>query len=108
MRRVTPGVLAGFLIPVFVAFGAASLVTFQASENLTQSRALVERTYDVIDTSRAVLSLVQDAETGQRGYLITNDDAYLTPYRAAIEAIPKQLQRLKPLVSDNPSQRDRV
>jgi len=108
MRRVTPGVLAGFLIPVFVAFGAASLVTFQASENLTQSRALVERTYDVIDTSRAVLSLVQDAETGQRGYLITNDDSYLVPYRAAIEAIPKQLQRLKPLVSDNPSQRDRV
>jgi signal transduction histidine kinase/DNA-binding response OmpR family regulator len=108
MRRVTAGVLAGFLIPVFVAFCAASLVTFRASENLAQSRALVEHTYEVIDTSRALLSFAQDAETGQRGYLITGEDSYLAPYRTAVEAIPKQLERLKALVSDNPSQRDRI
>jgi signal transduction histidine kinase len=49
-----------------------------------------------------VLSLVQSAETGQRGYLLTGQDLYLTPYRMAIEQLPPMLDSTKNLVSDNP------
>ena len=41
-----------------------------------------------------LLSLVQDAESGQRGYLLTGEKSYLEPYRRAVGAIPGQLARI--------------
>jgi signal transduction histidine kinase/CheY-like chemotaxis protein len=51
-----------------------------------------------------VLSLVQSAETGQRGYLLTGQDLYLGPYRMALDQLPGVLQRTQELASDNPEQ----
>jgi signal transduction histidine kinase len=51
-----------------------------------------------------VLSLAQSAETGQRGYLLTGQDIYLTPYRMAVEQLPSMLDSTRNLVSDNPRQ----
>jgi signal transduction histidine kinase len=47
--------------------------------------------------------LVQAAETGQRGYLITGRDAYLTPYNNAVAGLPATVDGLEKLVSDNPA-----
>jgi len=55
-----------------------------------------------------VLSLVQSAETGQRGYLLTGRDIYLTPYQMALEQLPPMLDRAQNLVSDNPAQLQNV
>jgi signal transduction histidine kinase len=41
-----------------------------------------------------VLGLIQDAESGQRGYLLTGDERYLTPYRDAVAALPQELSGL--------------
>ena len=51
-----------------------------------------------------VLSLVQAAETGQRGFLLTGRDDYLEPYTRGVSELPPNLYRLADLVSDNPSQ----
>ena len=51
-----------------------------------------------------VLSLVQSAETGRRGYLLTRRDTYLAPYHRAIEELPSTLDHIQDLVSDNPQQ----
>ncbi len=45
-----------------------------------------------------VLNLVQSAETGQRGYLLTGRDSYLEPYSAAAEQLPATLDRMADLV----------
>jgi signal transduction histidine kinase/CheY-like chemotaxis protein len=58
----------------------------------------------VRDQLTRVLSLVQSAETGQRGYLLTGQDLYLTPYRMALEQMPTTLEATQDLVSDNPEQ----
>src|ERR1700722_17218925 len=55
-----------------------------------------------------VLSLVQSAETGQRGYLLTRRDIYLAPYQMAIEQLPPMLDRTQNLVSDNPAHLQKV
>jgi signal transduction histidine kinase len=47
--------------------------------------------------------LVQAAETGQRGYLITGRDAYLAPYNNAVAGLPVTVDGLEKLVSDNPA-----
>jgi signal transduction histidine kinase len=51
-----------------------------------------------------VLSLVQSAETGQRGFLLTGRDVYLGPYNAAVTHLPQSLDRIGQLVADNPTQ----
>ncbi|MGB6542171.1 MAG: CHASE3 domain-containing protein [Xanthobacteraceae bacterium] len=51
-----------------------------------------------------VLNLVQGAETGQRGYLLTGRDSYLEPYTAAVEQLPATLDRMADLVRGDPRQ----
>ena len=51
-----------------------------------------------------ILSLVQSAETGQGGYLLTGQDLYLGPYQRAIGQLPEALRRTRELVNDNPQQ----
>ena len=54
----------------------------------------VQRTHEVKEELSAVLRLVVDAESGQRGYLITDDPVYLEPYRQATSQIDARLARL--------------
>ena len=51
---------------------------------------------------------MKDAETGQRGYLLTGDDSYLEPYQAALGAISKAIGDLRVLTSDNVHQQSRI
>ena len=53
-------------------------------------------------------SLLKDAETGQRGYLLSGDEAYLEPYRLAVTEIPSALLALRDMLADDPLQRDRA
>jgi PAS domain S-box-containing protein len=51
-----------------------------------------------------VLSVMRDAETGQRGFLLTQREAYLEPYTAALNAMEPLLARLTELLADDPPQ----
>jgi PAS domain S-box-containing protein len=67
----------------------------------------VAHTYQVMNSTESVLSLMNDAETGERGYLLTGDKSYLRPYNSAIAALPRGLKVLNDLTSDNPRQQAR-
>ncbi len=60
----------------------------------------------MISSLRQVQSLVTDAETGQRGYLITGDAFYLKHYNDALQSLDGELVMLRNLVNDNPRQRE--
>ncbi len=75
------------LVVVVVLFYA----DFRAFEDATTQ---IDVTRQLLQGTDAVLSSVKDAETGQRGYLITNDKTYLGPYNAAVKALPRQLDDL--------------
>lgn len=73
------------------------------SRELTSARAAqaeVLRTGEVLGQLQAVLSLLQDAETGERGYIITDQDRFLEPFEAAERAMPKHLDKLSALLAD--------
>ncbi|MCJ2010947.1 CHASE3 domain-containing protein [Methylobacterium sp. J-076] len=53
-----------------------------------------------------VLSAVQDAETGQRGYLLTGDAIFLTPFRDGRAKVSREIARLHALLREDDSQRD--
>src|SRR5580692_6280254 len=52
---------------------------------------------------RTVLTLLVDAETGQRGYLLTGKDSYLAPYRNALLKVPSTLASLEPAPLADPA-----
>ena len=58
----------------------------------------------IITNAELLLSNLKDAETGQRGYLLTGDEAYLEPYLTALDNYDNQLLELRRQVQDNPTQ----
>ena len=68
----------------------------------------VQRNHEVKEELSAVLRLVVDAESGQRGYLITDDPVYLVPYQEATSQIEARLDRLDNLTRDSAIQRQRI
>ena len=66
--------------------------------------AQVDHTYDVMLAIDGVLDRLVDAETGQRGYLLTANREFLRPYTGAEADVQARLTTLAPLVADNPAQ----
>jgi len=100
-----------------VAFGLAGAIMFFvvsaaiAYSNLQTLRANNDRvvhSHEVIVSMDELLSSFQDAETGQRGFLLTNNARYLEPYEAALATIPERFNEIQSLVSDNPEQQARI
>ncbi len=89
---------------------ALLLILFVANVTLSvRAYVLYERadvsTLDVIGASNSLLIELLNAETGQRGYLLTGKAVYLQPYDAALSAISADQQRLRPRVSAVPGGR---
>jgi signal transduction histidine kinase len=74
-----------------------------AGRNATDD-AWVVHSLSVRDQLIRILSLVQSAETGQRGFLLTGRDSYLSPYAMAVDQLPPNLDHLAELISDNSKQ----
>jgi signal transduction histidine kinase/CheY-like chemotaxis protein/CHASE3 domain sensor protein len=89
----------------FMATGAVAYLNFQT---LKADSALVVRSGDTLSALEDVLSTVKDAETGQRGFLLTRKDSYLDPYNAALRDMGPRLDALQRLTNDNPTQQDRL
>ena len=68
----------------------------------------VQTTHEVKEELSALLRLVVDAETGQRGYLITDDPVYLEPYQEATSQIEARLARLDSLTKNSAPQQQRM
>jgi signal transduction histidine kinase/CheY-like chemotaxis protein/CHASE3 domain sensor protein len=68
----------------------------------------VEHTDRVINNTNRALKLSIDMETGMRGFLLTGDEHFLDPYEVAKPAVTSELKGLEELVSDNPTQVDRL
>jgi signal transduction histidine kinase/ActR/RegA family two-component response regulator len=98
-RRAEWSTRAGFLLLLI----ACGLVTF-ATVSSTQADRWVAHTLRVRETIIQLYSDVRDAETGQRGFLLTHDSRYLGSYSQARADIPARASLLSSLISDNPAQ----
>jgi PAS domain S-box-containing protein len=73
-----------------------------------QSDYWVDHTREVISNNQRLLLDVRDAESAERGYIITGDESYLGPYEGATNDVPPTLAKLTRLVADNPPQQERL
>jgi signal transduction histidine kinase len=111
-----PEVMAGVLptrlwLPLVIAV-AISLATLVASELSNRLFADTNAEMGMGLTLRAkILQLektIIEAETAQRGYLLTRKDAYLEPFKRSIDAIPPLQHEILDLMHDEKAERDKL
>src|SRR5215813_865884 len=102
-RKISAG--AGLVLTLLLI---NALVSYGATRRLIDHERQVTRTYEVLAELEGALSTMKDAESGERGYLITGEEPFLGPYQAAIRQINGHVERLRQLTADNPSQRAHI
>ncbi|HZW81595.1 MAG TPA: PAS domain S-box protein, partial [Candidatus Deferrimicrobiaceae bacterium] len=98
---------AGLAVVAMVLAGAAGL-SYRSSRGFIESSQWVSHSHDVLAELEATLSVVSDAQTATRGYVITGQETFLEAYRSAAPAVRDHIERLKSLTSDNPHQQLRL
>lgn len=92
------------LLPIVIAVVGSGYITYRYNVFLRETRLLVDHSLKVTDAIDDLMLLLQDAETGQRGYIITGEDVYLEPYLAATDGLAGELADLRKLTGDNADQ----
>jgi signal transduction histidine kinase len=95
--------LAGAIIVFLNAWWA-----FQSVRTLATNAFWLAHSWQVVHQVERVLGSTVNAETGERGYLISGKDSYLAPYTTALQELPGELAHLQSLTADNPSQQERI
>jgi PAS domain S-box-containing protein len=94
-------------VGLFLTLGVVAY-TCRAALGYDRLNDQVQRTHEVKEELSAVLRLVVDAESGQRGYLITDDPVYLEPYQEATSEIEARLARLDNLTKNSAPQQQKM
>lgn len=97
-----------FITFLFVAAIGNAILTFQLEKYGEKKLQWVNHTHEVIIETKNILSKIQGAETGQRGYLLTKNSSYLEPYQTSLNSIKYHFESLQKLTSDNPVQQKRL
>ena len=94
--------MAGFILAA-VATLVIGLVNFRSAETRTEAVRAMDRTTLAMRHLNRFTQAIKDAETGQRGYLLTSDLSYLKPFDAAVTSLHKHLTDLKASAADYPA-----
>src|SRR6185312_5582305 len=100
-------IAVGFALS-FIVLGAVGLVAYRSISSLTTTSYQVTHTHVVIEDTARLVTLLSDAETGQRGFVITGDEQFLEPYTAATQTIERTVRELREQTADNPAQQKRI
>src|SRR5690242_9058337 len=98
---------AGFALALLILI-VVGAVSYASIDKLTKTNDLVTHTYRVITNLNGILQAMTDAETGQRGYLLTAKEGYLKPYQDGSSVVEGFVEEVRRLTSDNPKQQSAI
>lgn len=100
---------------IFILFAMALLIVgvvsgllYLSFVRLKAEQEWVDHTYSVINEVQNVLSNLKDVQSSQRGYVITGQETYLEPYKAAVPLIDASMKKLAVMLKDNPIQQEHL
>lgn len=104
MKATRQSVAVLFAGVLLVAMGSAVLLgSFRQIRNAAAGR---RQSLVVLGSANDLLSAMKDAETGQRGFLLTGDEAFLEPYLAVRDGIALRVGELRRLSAENATHKD--
>lgn len=95
----------GLALILLIIVGAAS---YRSTAGLIQAAEREQHTQEVLGRLNGLLSTITDAETGERGYIITGQEGYLEPFHAAVAVVDQEFKDLRALTANNPNQQRRL
>ena len=96
-----------FVISVAIIFFIGG-ITFKHITVLKKSATYVNNSYEVNIELERLISYIKDAETGQRGYLLSNDDEFLKPYYKSTALIKESYRKVERLTSGSRTQQSNL
>jgi PAS domain S-box-containing protein len=99
-------IAAGLATAILVLIVGA--MAYWALERANHASEEVAHTSEVLLEQRKLLSGLADAETAARGFTVTGDSSFLSPFEAARLSVPASIARLRDLTTDHPSQGKRL
>ncbi|HEV2471530.1 MAG TPA: PAS domain S-box protein, partial [Chthonomonadales bacterium] len=107
------GASARTRVPVMIWLAACLVAIIFAAAYVNLRLVAAERTAAARSRSARLelfqtLNLLEDAETGERGYLLTGKRLYLQPYYSARQFLPSELALLRRLLQRSPSERHEI
>lgn len=100
--------ITGGLVAVLIFFAASGAISYLNVRTVNDNAAKVAQTHEKLIALAGVLSLLKDAETGQRGYVLTGDESYMEPYIEARTALEERLAILETEAKDDEEDAMRV
>lgn len=94
-------VIGALLAAIFLS--VSMTLNYRNTTKIREYNLAVDRAESAIQSLRSLLSTVNDAETGQRGYLLTGDEEYLKPYQESISTITQALSEVEVQLADTPT-----
>ncbi|MCJ8282255.1 MAG: methyl-accepting chemotaxis protein, partial [Rivularia sp. ALOHA_DT_140] len=101
--KINQLVLGGFGI-IIVLTGITNFISKSVNDSLSEANDWVRHTEEVKGNLLNIKKILIDAETGQRGFIITKNEKYLEPYISANKEIEQVIAKTKEKISDNPQQ----
>jgi PAS domain S-box-containing protein len=106
-----PQIVSALLFAIIPLLFITGVTLFQLAGNAPDARKARVSTlasFKLIRAATAVAEAMQDAERGQRGFLITNDESYLEPYRKAQGQLPQIMADLQKAIMTMPDPQPRI
>ena len=95
----------GVVLLLLLSLGWAA---YRTPKSLATSTKQFQQDYAMLDALSAWTRDMNEAETGQRGYLLTGNPDYLVPYENALRELPLHFQNLKSSTADIPVLKQKV
>ncbi len=89
---------------VAVIYAVVAISSYQGQVKNEENEKWVAHTFEVLQNLDQVDSSLTDAETGERGYLLTGTDAYLEPYNQGSQKVNDAINKVQELTADNPKE----
>src|SRR5687768_6880024 len=102
-RKLAAGFATAALTTLLIA-----LLGFQSADRLIETDKWVTHTYRVRSELALLLALITEAETGQRGFIVTGREDFLEPYVVSAPKVEKVFHSLQSQTSDNEQQQSRL
>ncbi|MFY8142522.1 MAG: response regulator [Caulobacter sp.] len=96
------------LAVVLAFFVTSGIIAYRNVEMLRGNSQRIWHTHDVMMALNELMSMTQDAETGQRGFLLTGKSDYLKPYEIAASESASRIETVRDLTRDNPTQQSNI
>lgn len=107
MERIEQKLGAG-LAAVGLVVLAMAWVSYDDARSFIAASGWVAHTHQVLAELEGVRACMSDLETGSRGFVISGQQRYLEPYKAALPSLQEHLDNLRTLTADNPLQQERL